>query len=236
MSKAIKVLLGILIFVCTILATSTGFFYAKSSSLQKKVNESPKTTDELAASSESVVSETTKKNKTEEAVETTDTTSTVSASSSDSRPSSPSDTVVVGDGETLFEIGQKVGVSYLLIAEASGIDADKIAVGQTLIVPKNNQIGFTINKDKAASLQEDVDSGKYAFRLSALDTAKADSPTAYGLASTDSFVKGTVDATAGSGTVTVTKGDKTYTITLIQPVTKGDKGIWAIDSIKPKVK
>lgn len=235
MTRAIKVLLAVLIVVATFLATSTGFFYAKSNSLQKKIDESQKTTEKTDAK----VSDTTETISTAPDANTevkVDTTPAVSTSSSDSRPSSPADTVVVGDGENLFEIGQKAGVSYILIAEANGIDANKIKVGQTLMVPKNNQISFAINKTKAASLQEDVDSGKYAFRLSALDTAKADSPTAYGLVSTDSFTKGTVDASAGSATVTATKGDKIFTITLIQPATKGDKGIWAIESIKPKVK
>lgn len=232
MSKAVKILLAILIVVATFLATSTGFFYAKSNSLEKKLSDGQKTTDEAVAT----VSDTAETTATTTTPPVTDTTSTVTASSTDSRPSSPADTVVVGQGETLFEIGQKAGVSYILIAEANGIDANKIKVGQTLMVPKNNQISFAINKTKAASLQEDVDSGKYAFRLSALDTAKADSPTAYGLVSTDSFTKGTVDASAGSATVTATKGDKIFTITLIQPATKGDKGIWAIESIKPKVK
>lgn len=233
MSKAVKILLAILIVVATFLATSTGFFYAKSNSLEKKLSDGQKTTDEAAATV-SDKAETTTTTTTTPPV--TDTTSTVTASSTDSRPSSPADTIVVGEGETLFAIGQKTGVSYTLIAEANGIDANKIKVGQSLMVPKNNQISFAVIKEKAASLQKDVDGGKYGFRLSAVDTAKADSPTAYGLASTDSFVKGTVDATAGSATVTVIKGDKTYLITLIQPVTKGEKGIWAIESIKPQVK
>ena len=233
MSRAVKILITILIVVATFLATSTGFFYAKSNSLEKKLSDGQKTTDEAAATVTDATETTTK---TTAVPTTTDTTSTVTTSSTDSRPSSPADTVVVGEGETLFEIGQKAGVSYTLIAEANGIDANKIKVGQTLLVPKNNQISFIVNKDKAASLQKDVDGGKYSFRLSAVDTAKADSPTAYGLASTDSFVKGTVDATAGSATVTVTKGDKTYLITLTQPVTKGEKGIWAIESIKPQTK
>lgn len=233
MSKAVKILLAILIVVATFLATSTGFFYAKSSSLQKKLDTNQKTTSEAV----STVLDTKVTTTTTATPSATDTkTSTVTTSSSDGRPSSPTDTVIVAVGETMFAIGQKVGVSYTLIAEANGVDADKIKVGQTLIIPKNNQISFVVNKDKATVLQKDVDGGKYAFRLSALDTARADSPTAYGLASTDSFVKGTVDATAGSAIVTVTKGDKTYLITLIQPVTKGEKGIWAIESIKPQVK
>jgi len=233
MSRAVKILMAVLIVVATFLATSTGFFYAKSNSLEKKYNDSQKKTDVPVSEASSVVDATTA---TTTPASVADTTTTVSTTSTDSRPSSPADTVVVGTGETLFAIGQKVGVSYTLIAEANGIDANKIKVGQTLMVPKNNQISFVASKDKATALQKDVDNGKYGFRLKALDTAKADSPTAYGLLSTDNFVLDKTDAEAGSATVSVVRGDKTYSITLTQPATKGDKGIWAIESIKPQTK
>lgn len=239
MSKAVKILLAILIVVATFLATCTGFFYAKSNSLEKKLSDGQKTTTEAAASVSGTAETTTLAATTDTTTTATpvaDTISNVTTTSADSRPSSPADTVTVGEGETLFEIGQKAGVSYTLIAEANGIDANKIKVGQTLMVPKNNQISFIVNKEKAASLQKDVDGGKYGFRLSVVDTAKADSPTAYGLLSTDSFVKDKVDVAVGSATVIATKGDKKYLITLVQPATKGEKGIWAIESIKPQIK
>ncbi|AKM82736.1 TPA: LysM peptidoglycan-binding domain-containing protein [Candidatus Berkelbacteria bacterium] len=227
MSKSVKTLIAILIFFAAIFAAGNGYFYAKTVSLENTMNNKDdsaitktKTTDTVSAS----ITTTTP-------VKTTDTT-TVATSSTDSRPSSPSDTVVVGQGETLFAIGQKAGVSWTQIADANGIDADKIKVDQTLIIPKNNQIGFTVNKDMAASLQKDVDAGKYLFRLTAVDTAKADSPSAYGITSTDTFAQASIDETAGSATVTAKKGDKIYLITLIQPSTKGAKGIWAIESIK----
>jgi len=235
MAKGTKILLIILIVVATLLAGSTGFFYAKSSSLQKKLDDSQKTADTTTAKV-SDVAESTTADATATLPSTTDTTTPVAASSADSRPSSPSDTVVVAAGETLFQIGQKIGVSYTAIAEANGVDADKLKVGQILIIPKNNQIGYTVNKEKARTLQKDVDGGKYAFRLTSLDTAKADTPPLYGLLSTDSYVQGKIDASAGSATVSVVKNDKTYLITLIQPVTKGDEGIWAIESIKPQIK
>lgn len=227
MTRGVKWLLVILIFFAAVFAAGSGFFYAKTVSLEKKLSAKDETKDATT----SKVTETAATTAVE--TPTTPSTTAVTTSSADSRPSSPSDTVVVGEGETLFAIGQKVGVSWTQIAAANGIDADKIKIGQTLIVPKNNQIGYTVNKDKATSLQKDVDGGKYQFRLTALDTAKADAPTAYGLASTDTFTQTKIDVNSGSATVTVTKADKTYTINMIQPATKGAKGIWAIESIKP---
>ncbi|OGD57329.1 hypothetical protein A2V71_00720 [Candidatus Berkelbacteria bacterium RBG_13_40_8] len=226
MNKQFKILFIVLLVVIGLLATSTGFFYAKTVSLQNE--------DKTSASQEG------SKKITDTTATTTDTTaesSTPSAvttpASLGSRPSSPSDTVTVKSGDTLFSIGQDVDVSWTLIAEANGITDEKIKVGESLIIPKNNQIGFTVNQEKAASLQKDVDAGKTLFRLSALDTAKSDSSPVYGIETTDNFTQDKIDETAGSATISVTHGDATYSINLIQPVTKGPKGIWAIESIKP---
>lgn len=233
MTKGIKWLIVILIGLSTLFAAGSGYFYAKTISLEKKSADARKTettTDSkltnVAATTTNTESSTTTTLPQSAAVE-------VTASSTDSRPSSPSDTVVVGQGDTLFAIGQKTGATWTQIAEVNAIDANKIKVGQTLIIPKNNQVSFTVNNSQASSLQKDVDAGKLAFRLSPLDTAKADSPTVYGLASTDVFTQTKIDETAGSATINVVKSDKTYTITLIQSGTKGAKGIWAIESIKP---
>lgn len=228
MSKGFKVVLIVLIACVTLLAASTGFFYAKTKSLQKKVSSSTtKNTD--SATTKDISDKSTQAN-----VSTSTSTSELTAAPAGNQPSSPSDTVTVGNGETLFEIGQKVDVSWTLIGEANGIDADKIKAGQTLIIPKNNEVGYTINQEKAQSLQKDVDGGKYAFRLSPVDTAKSDSPSVYGLMITDTFTQVKIDETAGSAEVSASKAEKIYLIKLVQPVTKGAKGIWAIESIKPQ--
>lgn len=228
MNKQFKIVFIILLVVIGLLATSTGFFYAKTVSLQKSTKDTTST------------SEDTSKKITEEASTKTDTSSTSATESSvtspaplGSRPSSPSDTVTVKSGDTLFSIGQDVDVSWTVIAEANGITDEKIKIGQTLIVPKNNQVGFTVNQEKATSLQKDVDAGKTLFRLSALDTAKSDSSPCYGIVTTDNFTQEKIDETAGSATIKVTHADIIYSINLVQPVTKGAKGIWAIESIKP---
>lgn len=226
MTNGLKFVIVLIIICAAFFATSSGFFYAKNKSLQADLNKKNDTVNKTTETPKTVAVTTPTT-----AVETP-TTSPVVSSSTDSRPSFPTDTVVVAEGETLFAIGQKTGVTWTQIAEANGIDANKIKIGQTLIIPKNNQVGFTLNKSKATSLQTDVTNGKYQFRLIAADTAKADAPSAYGLTADDNYVQTKIDLTAGSATVTATKDGKTFTITLIQPVTKGEKGIWAIESIK----
>jgi len=225
MTKGLKIIFGILIILVGALAALTGYFYAKSAAVQKG----------KSTTTEDTTKKITDEASTKESTETSETkTSTVTqAAPSGNRPSSPTDTVTVAQGETLFAIGQKAGVSWTVIADANGIDANKIQAGQTLIIPKNNQISYTVNQEKAGSLQKETDSGKNTFRLSAAETAKSDSSPAYGLTTDDTFTQGKLDEAAGTAEVTATHGDKTYLISLTQPVTKGAKGIWAIESIKP---
>ena len=206
-----------------LLAASTGFFYAKTRSLQKSTNNSTKENQDA------------NKNVTETAANTSQEValSVTQPAPIGNRPSSPSDTVVVEAGETLFVIGQKVGLSWTVIAEANGIEGDKIQAGKTLFIPKNGQISYTVNQDKANFLQKEADSGKNAFRLSPVETAKSDCSPAYGLSTSDPFTQTKIDQAAGTAVVNVTHGGKSYTISLTQPVTKGAKGIWAIQSIKP---
>ena len=223
MNKGLKILFGVLLFLILILAMSTGFFLSKTLSLQKKNNSTPAAT----------TSTSTTKNVTDHTTSSTPSTATTAAPLGN-RPSSPSDTVTVAQGQTLFQIGQTVGVSWTVLAEANGINADAIKAGQMIIVPKNNQVAFTINQDKAKSLQASVDNGQFPFRLSPIETAKSDCSPVYGLVATDTFSQKTLDINTGSATVLATHGDKTYLISLVQPQTKGAKGIWAIESVKPQ--
>jgi LysM repeat protein len=223
MTRAQKVVFGILIALVALFAGGTGYFYSKSNSLSKTDNatDTKKTT---STSTEPIVAET---------PVTTPTTSAVSTPAAlNNRPSSPSDTVIVGAGETLYAIGVKVGVSWTVLAEVNGIDANKIKAGETIIVPKNNQVSYTVNTEKATALQKEADGGAIAFRLLDTETAKSDSSPVYGLGTADTYTQDKIDLIAGTATVTATKANKKYTITLTQPVTKGAKGIWAITSIK----
>lgn len=227
MTPKVRNLIIFLLVIIGILAGVGGFYFAKTSNLEKNRTANSNTIKNTAS-----VSTTTNANVN---ANTNTAVSTVTQPAAlGNRPSSPSDTVVVAQGEILSQIAEKVGVSWMKIAEANGVEADKIKAGQTLIIPKNNQISYTVNQEKAASLQKDTDGGKYPFRISAVETAKSDSSPVYGLTTTDTFSQTQIDENAGTATVSAVKADKTYIISLVQPVTKGAKGIWAISLIKPQ--
>ncbi len=131
-------------------------------------------------------------------------------------------------------IAQENGLTTEELISANALsDPDKILSGQVLIIPKSNQINFTVDNDKAVILQKYVDNGKYPWRLSPVETARADNAGAYDLSTTDNFTLKDKNAAGGQATVVVNKDGKNYQIRLVQPVTKGEKGIWAIVSIGP---
>jgi len=237
MNKSLKVLIGFMIVFIGLLSITSGYFYARVLSLQSGGTKATTASTDTAKKIESSLKEESTSTAETQPI-TTSPAATASSSVSEpaplgDRPSSPSDTVKVEPGETMFAIGKRVGITWTEIVAANGLtDANKIKAGQILIVPKNNQVSYTINKTKAQELQASADKGKIAFRLSSLDTAKSDCSPVYGLTTTDSFKVAKTDPSSGIATVTATKNSKIYQIDLVQPATKGEKGIWAIESIK----
>lgn len=219
--KVLNTLFYLLVILVAILAGSTSFFYAKSKSLQnRQVVTASKTAEVSSASTQSPTSAATSQ--------------VAKPSSQTERPSHPRDSYTVQPKDTLFGIATSQGVTLAELSEANGItDANKILSGQVLIVPKNGQVSYTIDNTQATDLQKKADSGQLKFRLNPEETARSDSPPAYGLKVEDTF---TLEGSANNGqaTVAVTSSDgKKYLIRLVQPVTKGDKGIWAIEAIVP---
>lgn len=156
------------------------------------------------------------------------------AAMSTEKPSNPKDTYVIQKGETLYAVATNQGVTSTQLAEANGIsDPNKIQAGQTLIIPKGGEVSFLVDNTKATSLQKDADNGKYQYRLSPEDTARSDASPIYGLTVTDNYTLKDTDATAGTAEVNAIREERTYLIKLVQPITKGDKGIWAIETIRP---
>lgn len=243
MNKGNKVVFIILLSMIGLLAASTGILLAMNFSNPKTSCTDVSQVNKPAADTSAVLAD-----KDDTAVTTPTTQTATPATSSETpsavteaaplgdRPSSPTDSHTVASGETLFQIASKYSLTWIQIADANGIseaDANKIKVGQVLIIPKNSQIGYTVNQTKAQALQTEVNAGKKVFRLSAIDTAKSDVAPSYGIAVADTFKETKVDQAAGTATITVTKNGKIYEIKLTQPATKGEKGIWAIESIKP---
>lgn len=113
-------------------------------------------------------------------------------------------------------------------------------------------VPFFTSQERAAALQKRVDEGQDAFRKDPLAVAKFEAPArgfhpalSYTLASKQggkatvtvkTMVRVTVQAgKIGEGTVVETKSeDIVYTISLIQPVKKGEGGVWVISEIAKK--
>lgn len=221
MSRQMKIVFFGLIVLVAILAASTSFLYAKS---RKTLPSSlaPKNSPSVASSSSTSTPQV-----------TVSTAVTKTASSSE-RPSDPSDTYPIQKGDSLLVIAQQNGLTMEELTSANGItDPDKILSGQVLLIPKGSQINFTLDNTKATNLQKFVDNGKYSWRLSPEETTRSDNSGAYGLEISDNYTLKDKNLTEGQATVLVSKEGKSYQIKLVQPVTKGDKGIWAIISIAP---
>ncbi len=218
MNNKTWVLFIILVGLVAILSSSTSFFFFKTKSLEK--NKSSSIAGSIAESSELA------------SQEEDQNASTAKPVASSERPSSPADTYKVAKDETLFAIAQKFNQTWTEVVAANGLDdANKIMAGQVLIIPQNEVVNFEVNQEKADKLQKAADAGKNLFRLSPEETAKLDAAPVYGITSNDQATLKSKDN--GEAVVTIKKEGETYQIKLTQPITKGDKGIWAITSIAP---
>lgn len=230
MTKGLKALFATLIFIIGVLALSTGFLYAKIAQNNDSASDDQivKTETKKAAPVTNSSPVTTPVNQ----ETSTNTNQPVAATAINDKPFGPIDTYKIVSGDTLSIVAEKVGLSWQTLAKVNGItNPDSLKIGQILALPKNNQLNFGQVAAKVAELQKQADSGKNAFRLLPLDTAKADASPFYNLKTTDSYKL--VSSSNGNATVTVTSGAESYQITLVQPGTKGDKGIWVISAIKP---
>jgi len=222
-SKQMKIVFYGLIIVIAVLSFSTSFFFAKSRKTSIDSEVTPKSSPTIASVSDAT-----------ERPQVTVSTAVTKITSSNERPSDPRDTYTIQKGDSLLGIAQQNGFKMEELTTANGIsDPDKILSGQVLIISKGNQVNFTIDNTKATNLQKFVDNGKYPWRLDPSETARSDNAGAYGLEITDNFTLKDKNLNEGSATVTVSKEGKSYLIKLVQPVTKGEKGIWAIVSIAP---
>lgn len=223
MDRQTRIIFISLIILIGLLAGSNSYFVAKN--LKNGANSSKEISSEQTTAIEEIKATDQASNKQSEV--------TKPASSSE-KPSKPKDTYVIQKGETLFQIAQSQGVNWQDLAEANGLtDADKIQSGRTLIVPKGGQVDFIVDTPKAENLQKSTENGQYQFRLSPEETARSDAPPVYDLQVADNFVIKNNDANQGQAQVQAGHDSRNYLIKLIQPGVKGEKGIWAIESIKP---
>lgn len=168
---------------------------------------------------------------------------TVTVAAAD-RLSQPSETYTVVQGDTLYAISLKQNISQDKLAQVNSLkDPFLLKLGQVLIIPTVDankhvyEVDFTADTNRAAADQHDADSGKNIWRLNPATVALAENGGVFGLTANDQYQVATSDTSKGTATVTATQSTSgqasSYTIDLVQPVTKGATGIWAIVRIAP---
>lgn len=242
----------------TILAGTTAYFASKSITLEKHLTRSEQTQTPVAsttpretptATPTATVSSTPEETVTPTTSPTGGSTTPVSAPASlalAKRLSQPAQTHTVATGETLSPIGEQYSIRWERIVEANNLaNPDQLQIDQVLIIPaildqakKLVGVKYTVDPAKAATVQSAVDQGSDDWRLDPAATAAAEAGV-YGLTNADDYKVVDKDTTKGTATVTATKVVEgktlTYQVTLIQPATKGEKGIWALSVVQPKV-
>jgi len=146
----------------------------------------------------------------------------------------------VESGDTLFSIGLKFDLPWTEIAEVNGLTEESIIVeGQKLKIPtvqgastENGAKEYEINQADQEKYQEDTDSGKNIWRLDPVEVAKKLVPDAFGITSSDGFNLISKNTSVGEAEVEINHKGQLFTAKLIQPVEKGDDGIWTVQSVK----
>lgn len=150
------------------------------------------------------------------------------------------ETYTIKEGDTLFGISIKFDIPMDKLAEFNNItDPNQIKVGQVLKIPKPGSViskgEIEIDLDKMKDIQALVDQGEQIWRLDPIEVVKADAPASFQFTALDNYTLKSKDLENGKAIVLVKKTEpqvKNYEVDLIQPVKKGENGIWAITAIK----
>lgn len=151
------------------------------------------------------------------------------------RLSYPANAYVVQAGETLFAIGNKMGMTWQLIMQANGIVNENIVqAGYSLAIPKINnntdyyRINLVVNEEKATQLNQQLRKEETSEYFNPIEMAKKSAVPYFGVKADDSFTLLEQDTSKGTAVVEVKKSDYVAIIGLIQPKVVGEKGLWAV--------
>lgn len=149
----------------------------------------------------------------------------------------------VAENDTLFTIGLKFDILWTHIAKANGIDENTpLFIGQKLKIPTNESDQATIQNEDTQTFEMDLTAaqaeqskvnsdGTDSWRRDPVEVARREAPTSFNLAPGDPYSLVATDTQKGTATVFLQKDEKSYTFSLIQPVDKGENGIWKIEKI-----
>lgn len=228
-----------------LLAGSTAYFATKAVVLEGRVNQPtsrPGTRTSDDATSESATP-TESPSASPEATPTPSTTVTPPAGGASNRLSTATQTYTVEEGDTLYPIGLQYAISWQRIAEANGLtEPYTLKIGQVLVIPTVEAgtvaILYTADPGRSQTAQAAANQGRDTWRLDPVASAQAEIGGAFGLGSDDDWRLSSRDDAAGSAVVTATmiSGSATmsFEIALIQPITKGSAGVWALERVTKK--
>ncbi len=156
-------------------------------------------------------------------------------------PASTDQTYIVKHGDTLFSIGKQFNLTWPVLAAANNLtETTPLKEGQVLTIPSAAQANTIQTKsvdikqtdEEKQNLQSAQDyanagTGQLAYRLVPTQVV-AQSPllSQFQFTKSDLYIEKSKDLTAGTATVEVTHLGKVYTVSLTQPLTKGEKGVW----------
>lgn len=151
------------------------------------------------------------------------------------RPSYPANVYTVSPKETLFAIGNKFNMPWTLIVEANGLsDANVIQANFPLVIPKYNKntdyfrVNFVLNEDKLTEMNRELRDAKESEYYDPIKVAKKHAVPYFAVNEQDSFSLIEEDRSKGTALVEAKSERQTNVIGLIQPKTKGEKGLWVV--------
>lgn len=159
------------------------------------------------------------------------------------RLSYPANTYKVRPKESLFAIGEKMGVSWLIIKAANGIkDENLIQADYPLVVPKLSKetdyyrVNFLINEEKASELNRELREAEQSEWYDPVQVAKTHVEPYFNTTENDSFRLVEADNSKGTALVEAKTDTRLVYIGLVQPKTKGQKGLWALYYVEDRSK
>lgn len=151
------------------------------------------------------------------------------------RLSYPANTYKVQPKESLFAIGEKMGVSWQIIKAANGLkDENLIQADYPLVVPKLSsetdyyRVNFLINQDRASELNRELRDKDESEWYNPIEVVKLTTSPYFGTEPDDEFRLVEADYSKGTALVEAKDEGRVNYIGLIQPKTKGQKGLWAL--------
>ncbi len=151
------------------------------------------------------------------------------------RLSYPANIYKVQPKQSLFAIGEKMGVSWVLVKAANGLkDENLIQADFPLAIPKLSKetdyyrVNFLINDAKATELNRELRDKATSEWYDPINVTKTHAAPYFNFQETDALKLVEADYSKGTALVEAKVEGRANYIGLIQPKTKGQKGLWAI--------